>query len=158
MTITCYTIASLDDAQALRVLRNECAAWMTRDTSPISKEKQERFYRERLATGQVEGFLMFDDGVPVAYGLLVPDSEGRVWSSTGVKTTARGKGLGRLATVEVARRAHARGVPIWAEVRRDNAGQQRICRTVGYEQVSVTARDGFVVDVFRCDALLPEFA
>jgi ribosomal protein S18 acetylase RimI-like enzyme len=156
--LTFETIDSLDKAETLRVLRNECAEWMTNDTSQITPERQRDFYRDKIATGKIEGFLMLADSVPVAYGLLVWDGQGRAWSSTGVKTAARGGGYGRAVTVENVKRAHAHGVPIWAEVRRDNAGQQRICHTVGYQTVDTLIRDGLVIDVMRCDELEPEYA
>jgi len=151
-------VDSLERAEVLRVLRNECAEWMTRDTSLISAEQQQVFYRERIATGQVEGFLMLAGARPVAYGLLIWDEDGRAWSSTGVSVSKRGAGYGRIVTVENVRRAHGHGVPMWAEVRRDNLGQQRICLSIGYETVDEIMRDGMIVDVMRCAALLPEYA
>ena len=151
--ITYDDIDTLGKAEALRVLRNECAEWMTRDTSLITPQKQAVFFEEKLATGLVEGFLMRDGGDPVAYGLLIWDGDGRAWSSTGVKTSRRGEGFGRAVTVENVRRAHARGVPMWAEVRRDNTGQQRICASIGYLVTGTFDRDGVTVDVMRCDTL-----
>jgi ribosomal protein S18 acetylase RimI-like enzyme len=151
-------IDTLASAEVLRVLRNECAGWMTRDTSQITAAAQRRFFHEKIATGKIEGFLMFSGAEPVAYGLLVWDGEGRAWSSTGVKTARRGEGFGRAVTVENAKRAHAHDVPIWAEVRADNAGQQKICRSIGYQMVRSFTRDGLGIDVMRCDALKPEYA
>jgi len=142
-------------AEQLRVLRNECAEWMTRDTRPITPARQRRFFDEKIATGKIEGFLAFDGETPVAYGLLIWDEEGRAWSSTGVAVSARGRGLGEAVTIENVRRAHARGVPMWAEVRQDNAGQQKICRRIGYQVTGVIQRNGHVVDVMRCDELAP---
>src|SRR5215813_3537076 len=153
MTLTFDVIGGLDAAEQLRVLRNECAEWMTKDTSQISAERQERFYQEKIATGAVEGFLVSANGEPVAYGLLVWDGEGRAWSSTGVKANRRGEGFGRIVTIENVRRAHAHGVPMWAEVRRDNAGQQKICHSIGYHLVDAIERGGLVIDVMRCDSL-----
>jgi ribosomal protein S18 acetylase RimI-like enzyme len=153
--ITFDIIDSPGKAEVLRVLRNECAEWMTRDTGQITPRRQREFYRDKIATGKVDGFIAFDGGEAVGYGLLVWDEEGRAWSSTGVKASARGRGYGRAVTVENIRRAHARGVPIWAEVRQDNIGQQRICRTVGYQMRGTVTRNGRTVDVMRCDELAP---
>ena len=107
---------------------------------------------------QAEAFLMRAGGLPVAYGVLFWDGQGRAWSSTGVKTSARGQGLGRAVTVENVRRAHAHGVPMWAEVRADNAAQQKICRTIGYQPVDMIDRDGVAIDVMRCDQLTEAYA
>ena len=156
--ITFEAIDSPEKAEALRLLRNECAEWMTRDTGQISPAQQQKFYEQKIATGKIEGFLMLADGDPVAYGLLVWDDQGRAWSSTGVKVSARGGGYGRAVTVENVKRAHTHGVPMWAEVRRDNAGQQRICHSIGYHTVDTIERGRLVVDVMRCDELLPEYA
>ena len=148
-------VNSPERAEQLRVLRNECAEWMTRDTRPIGKSRQRVFFEEKIATGQVEGFLAMDGDAPVAYGLLIWDEQGRAWSSTGVTPGRRGEGLGAAVTIENVRRAHAHGVPMWAEVRRDNAGQQKICARIGYQVTEVINRDGLVVDVMRCDELAP---
>lgn len=156
--ITFSAVDSPERAEELRVLRNECAEWMTRDTGQISAERQQQFYRDKVVTGKIEGFLMLDGGEPVAYGLLIWDEEGRAWSSTGVKASRRGAGFGRAVTVENVRRAHARGVPMWAEVRRDNAGQQKICHSIGYHVTDTFTRDGLAIDLMRCDALEPEYA
>jgi hypothetical protein len=149
--ITYVDIDSLEKAQELRVLRNECAEWMTGDTGQISPEQQEKFYREKLVTGLVEGYLAYDGDEPVAYGLLVWDDEHRVWSSHGVKTTRRGAGIGGAISVENAKRAHAQGVPIWAEVRRDNGASQKITRAAGYKLLDTYERDGITIDLFCCE-------
>ena len=155
MTVTVFdNIDTVEKAQELRLIRNECAGWMTKNTNQISQEQQREFFREKISTGLIEGFLVRDDnGNAVAYGLLVWDDEGRVWSSNGTKVSERGHGYGRTATVEIARRAHAQGVPIWAEVRHDNTGEQKICATIGYEILDTFERDGLVIDVMRCDKL-----
>jgi ribosomal protein S18 acetylase RimI-like enzyme len=155
--ITFTEIDSLDRAQELRMLRNECAEWMTKDTSQITPSRQEQFYRDKIATGKIGGFLACEYGKPVAYGLLVWDDEGRPWSSTGVSASRRGEGLGRVITVENVKRAHGHGVPIWAEVRRDNTAQQKICHSIGYQVVDAFNRDGLTIDVMRCDQLEPEY-
>lgn len=157
MKLTFKPINSPARAEQLRVLRNECAFAMTRDTSQITRTQQRRFFDERISTREIEGFLVMDGEEPVAYGLLLWDQEGRAWSSTGVKESRRGEGLGRVITIENVRRAHAHGVPMWAEVRKDNAGQQHICRTIGYQQVGTGVRGDVPVDIFRCDSL-PEHA
>jgi len=157
--ITYKTITTLAEAQELRVLRNECAFAMTKDTGQISPERQGNFFREVLTPGFIEGFLMCSDGAPVGYGLLIWDltehtaTTGAAWSSTGVKASTRGGGFGTLVTVENVRRAHAQGVPMWAEVRRDNAGQQKICYRIGYKLVSTFERDGLIIDLMCCDEL-----
>jgi len=153
--ITFTAIDDLEQAEELRILRNECAEWMTKDTSHITPERQQKFFAEKIATRKIEGFLMRDGGQPVAYGLLVWDDEGRAWSSTGVSVNQRGQGYGSAVTIENVRRAHAHGVPMWAEVRRDNAGQQKICHRIGYHVADTLERNGVTVDVMRCDELAP---
>jgi GNAT superfamily N-acetyltransferase len=155
--ITFSDVDSRDKAEDLRVLRNQCAEWMTKDTSHISPGQQQEFYQQKITTGQVEGFLVYDGGQPVAYGVLIWDEQGRAWSSTGVTPSRRGEGLGRIITIENVKRAHRHGTAMWAEVRRDNAGQQKICASIGYQPVMSIDRDGLTIDVMRCDSL-PEHA
>src|SRR5258707_232537 len=64
--ITFEPVDSPERAEDLRVLRNECAEWMTWDTSLITAERQQEFYRQKITTGKIEGFLMLADAVPVA--------------------------------------------------------------------------------------------
>ena len=153
--ITFEPVDSLVRAEQLRVLRNECAQWMTWDTHLISPERQQEFYRQKIVTGKIEGFLMFAETEPVAYGLLVWDEAGRAWSSTGVSSARRGEGFGRAVTIENVKRALGHGVPMWAEVRRDNLGQQKICHSIGYHVTDTLSRDGLTIDVMRCDELTP---
>src|SRR5262249_39875440 len=63
--ITFKRVNSPERAEQLRVLRNECAFAMTRDTSQITRVQQRRFFDERVSTGEVEGFLMSANGEPV---------------------------------------------------------------------------------------------
>jgi len=146
-------IDTADKAETLRLLRNECAEWMTGDTSQISPERQQGFFREKIATGEVEAIFLLADGEPAAYALLRWDDQGRAWSANGVSASRRGEGFGRAVTIEIARRAHSRGVPMWATIRTDNERQQKICRAMGYEQVDVITRDGVTMDLMRCDKL-----
>ena len=160
MTTAFKTIDSPEMAEELRVLRNVCAEWMTKDTSYISPSRQQEFFKQKILTGKIEGFLMYDDEVsadPVGYGLLVWDEEGRAWSSTGTNPNARLRGFGTAVTVEIARRAHAHGVPMWAEVRCDNVGQQKIMPRIGYVTLKTFERDGFTIDLMRCDKLSQEY-
>jgi ribosomal protein S18 acetylase RimI-like enzyme len=132
---------------------------MTRDTAQISEEQQREFYAARIVTGQVEGFLMCDGGEPVAYGLIVWDDAGLAWSSTGVAAARRGEGFGRAVTVENVKRAFAHGASMYAEVRRDNAAQQKICLSIGYHVTNTISHDGeTLVDVMRCETLTPGYA
>ena len=147
------TVDSYEMAEELRLLRNACAEWMTGSTEEISASQQRAFFSEKIATGAVDAFLVYSNAVPVAYGILLWGPDGRAWSSTGVSPAARGRGLGTLVTVENVKRAHRRGVPMWAEVRHDNTGQQKICAGIGYEILETFERDGMVIDLMRCDEL-----
>lgn len=153
--ITYKNIDSLEMAQELRLLRNDCAEWMTNDTSYISPERQEKFYREKIETKDIPAWLMYSDERVVAYGMLTFSADGRAWSSTGVRPTERRQGFGKLITIETVRRAHDLGVPIWADVRRDNAGQQKICYDIGYRWVDSYEKNCLLIDVMICEELLP---
>src|SRR5258708_16637716 len=97
--ITFEPVDSPERAEDLRVLRNECAEGMTWDTSLITAERQQEFYRQKIATGKIEGFLMFAAGEPVAYGLLIRDDQHRASSSTAAKAAPRREPFGRTLTV-----------------------------------------------------------
>src|ERR1700751_4676034 len=86
----------MEQAQELRVLRNECREFMTGSTEIIGEATQEAFFRNMISTGLVEGILLREDEVPVAYALLFPDRENAEygWLSAGVTESARGRGIG----------------------------------------------------------------
>ena len=140
-------IDSYETAEVLRQIRNQCAEWMTNDTSQITKPMQMVFYKEKFLTGTMEGSILYDDGIPVGYAYLVW-IDGQVWSSTGVAENFRGLGYGRDCFSENVRRAHRMGLPLWAEVRCDNKSQQHISRTTpGFHQVQTNEKNGVPIDV-----------
>jgi ribosomal protein S18 acetylase RimI-like enzyme len=157
MTTTFKTIDTPELAEDLRGLRNACAEWMTKDTTWISPSRQQEFFRTKILTGKIEGFLMYEGDHPVGYGLIVWDEEGRAWSSTGTNPDSRLRGFGKAVMVENTKRAHAHGAPMWAEVRCDNAGQQKIMAALGFLILDTFERDGLMVDLMVCHELSQEY-
>jgi GNAT superfamily N-acetyltransferase len=81
------------DAEALRLIRNACAPYMTGHPQPITAEEQRGF----LGRAFVEGWRiwLFDAawGTPVGFGLIRPVG-GRWWATLGLLPEWRGMGHG----------------------------------------------------------------
>jgi GNAT superfamily N-acetyltransferase len=148
-------IDSYQTAEVLRVIRNECAEWMTNSTEQITAEQQREFYESRIASSPrtIEGSILYDDYAPVGYAYLVWDDWGNPWSSTGVLASMRGMGYGKAVFRENVRRAHSYGKPLYAEVRCDNKPQQHVSRTTPGFVLMETGieKNGVLIDIQRWD-------
>jgi ribosomal protein S18 acetylase RimI-like enzyme len=89
-----------EDVEALRVIRNECRLFMTRDQSEISPKRQAEWWK-RDDKGLLFLFdchsdtLGTDFGPSVGYGRLAPAAGAAWWLSGGLVEACRGCGLGR---------------------------------------------------------------
>lgn len=141
MTITAEIVTTLEQAQELRRLRNQCAAFMTRDPRRVSKDRQREFFGTQIAPGAVRAWLLRHDSEAVAYGLLRA-AEGSWWLSCGTAATHRGQGLG-LVIVRLATAAGLdTGLPVRLEVWADNTAAVHVYEKAGYVTETETVREG----------------
>jgi ribosomal protein S18 acetylase RimI-like enzyme len=138
-------VRTLVQAQELRVLRNECREFMTRDTAEISEEQQQDFFFSHLG-GPVRAWLLRENSHAVAYGVLRDDGE-HLWLSCGVTEHARGRGLGT-AVVHLLTAA-AGDTPVRLEVWQDNEPARHAYTRCGYRVTGITGRDGRVVELME---------
>lgn len=91
-------VDTLRQAFSLRVIRNECRKFMTRDTSKIGLWRQFNwFYKIYLVNkrkGLITAYLGILDDKPVAYGLIRYEN-GKPIISEGTAKKYRGKGIGK---------------------------------------------------------------
>jgi ribosomal protein S18 acetylase RimI-like enzyme len=126
-------VASDDDVEELRRIRNQCAEFMTRDPRLISAEEQRRWWADPRRPYECFLFYAAEEpaGAPVGYG-LVNTTDGKSWLSGGLRPERRGQGLGRFLFGELVRRSS--GVP-HLEVRRDNPRALRLYSRLGFQPV-----------------------
>lgn len=149
MNLIAEVVTTLDQAQELRVLRNECRAFMTRDTSEISEEQQAEFFTGRIQPGAVKAFLLREDGRAVAYAILRPAGDGTLWMSCGVTGDARGRGLGTVVVRLATTAGLDAGQPVRLEVWAGNEPAVRAYEKAGYVTESVQERGGRVLKVME---------
>lgn len=131
--ITYVPVDTLPKAETLRVLRNECAEWMTKDTTEITAERQEAFFKNKIATGLIEGWVMFSDDDPIGYGLLLQsDDPQTLIMSCGLGAKYRDGGLGTSLVKMITRIAHVRGCKVQLDVLSSNDRAKHVYAKCGY--------------------------
>ena len=138
-------VATLGEAQELRVLRNECRGFMTGSVAEVSGAQQEVFFAEQVTTGRVHAWLLRRGGRADAYALLWPTLAG-LRMSCGVAAAQRGQGAGTLVVAMVTAAGHCLGGPVWLEVWRDNAAARHVYLRAGYVITGTGTRRGRVVE------------
>lgn len=157
-----------EDFEAMRIVRNECASWMTGDTKPISQQDQavwvatfdktlvQPFVFERVLSVGSEGAIR---GV-VGYGLVRRRSRyadpgkgimGTWWISGGLLPNWRGQGLGKALFGMLAERVTKMGEICWLDVRTDNQPAIRTYKSLGFHALEGTLKKGDVdvIEMFR---------
>jgi ribosomal protein S18 acetylase RimI-like enzyme len=143
--ISLQRVDTIEQAQQMRVLRNECRDWMTGSTEKITKEQQETFFL-RIKSGEVIAMLLCKDDEPVAYGLLRPGLSGELWMSCGVSSRYRGQGFGTAIVTAITATANDR---VLLDVWHDNTPAVRTYEKVGYRLIYSSERNGKTVDLME---------
>lgn len=134
-TYNIKSVKSLEDAQDMRVIRNECKDFMTRNTSYITEEDQEKWYNS-LDLNDIEMYLMYAcyDGVAfadVAFGYIKFDGD-EIYLTGGVSEYYRGQGLGRKMFSYLLDRAKVFDRKITLEVLNDNEKAYNLYLSLGF--------------------------
>ena len=127
------------DAEAMRVIRNSCRQFMTRDTSEIDPARQRAWFAA-LDRAVTKPWLYRVDGTAAGYGLVRLEA-GRWWLSGGLLPSWRGRGHGRRLFAALAEIA---GRPCWLDVRADNAAARRLYERLGFAVAGERA-DGAII-------------
>jgi len=128
---------SLDDAEGMRIARNDGREFMTRHPFEISREEQAHWFTtlERTTTipfvARILPHPMPPDDACIGYG-LVRLIDGQWWLSGGLRKPYRGKGYGKILFAELTKRVHDKHKPAWLEVRKDNEPAFRTYRSLGF--------------------------
>ena len=146
MKLTVEPVTTLEQAQELRRLRNECRDFMTRDTGRVGKDAQREFFSAQIAPGAVRAWLVYAGHTPAGYGLLRA-AEGCWWLSCGVAAPYRGRGIGSMLVRLVTEAGQLGGEPVKLEVWADNERAIRVYSRAGYVLEAETDREGRALKV-----------
>lgn len=95
MEFTFQPIKTLQDALSIRLIRNSCRRYMTKDTNKIKvREQLEWWYNYNKNKNYIWCYIAKVNNLPVGYG-LVRCIDFDLWISGGLIPEARGKGLGK---------------------------------------------------------------
>jgi ribosomal protein S18 acetylase RimI-like enzyme len=150
--ISFEAVVSSDQAEELRLLRNECREYMTGDTAEIAPRQQKQFLDQQIRPGRVHAWLLRVEGDAAGYALLRPGNRGELWMSCGVAAAQRGRGLGVLTVdlvTAMARHINPRR-PVRLQVWQDNEPAVRAYRRAGYLTEETAERDGRVIETMAC--------
>jgi ribosomal protein S18 acetylase RimI-like enzyme len=136
----------LDDADWMRIVRNECCEFMTRDTKYISFDAQHRWW-ENLDRTKTTPVLFWAENAPVGYGIVRLDDEQRYWLTGGLLEDWRRAGLGeKLFRWLMTFVKDLTGQSVcWLEVRESNNAALKLYKKLGFEEAS--SKDGILTMV-----------
>lgn len=124
------------DVEQLRLIRNECKNFMTRNTSEITKEQQQNWYNN-LDKENNELFLLnaVHHGVaaePIGYGYIRVEN-GSVLLTGGLLKTQRGKGYGYILFDYLVKNSKKFDLPIKLEVLKTNTVAFAVYSKLGFK-------------------------
>lgn len=152
MIISFEAVTTDQQFRDLALVRNECRDGLTHDKHEITlKEQQEwkkrcwhqNYYDWLDKEGPItfyEPYLLYEDGWPVAYGMLKWDGN-KYWMTVGVAKDYRRRGLGKLVTNLITEIGHRNGEEVWLDVMDDNPMLSTYIKA-GYE-FRDSAMDGY---------------
>ena len=133
-----------DEMEVVRVIRNECKDYMTRDNSYITEEKQATFfdyYSKKLALGEMQVYLFAKytgqgqsllKNMNLGYG-TIRQADGVAWIAGGLLAEHRGKGLGRELFELLLEKARQGKKPILLEVLGSNYKAYNLYKKLGFK-------------------------
>lgn len=131
MRLSWISVTEPEEFRDLLIVRNECRDSLTHDTHELDLEDQKKFIDlcwlgdNPAALYRTDGvfyepYLLYDDGWPIAYGLLKWDGE-KYWMTVGIAKGYRSLGLSRLLVNFITETGHREGAEVWLDVHKDNA-------------------------------------
>jgi len=133
-TLVARPAHTLADAEALRIIRNACARWMTGDNRHIGQADQWAWWRSEARKRNAIWLFAPEGSLPVeavGFGLFRME-DGRWWATLGLLPEWRGQGHG----VGIYRHliAHCPG-DLWIRVLLTNPGSARAAEKAGFVPV-----------------------
>ena len=140
MTVVWRYARSIEDVEALRLLRNAGREWFG-DPREISSGDQIAWWEANKEN--VRCVLVGEP--PIGYG-MISHREGRLWISLGVDRVARGQGWGRKIYELIGQLVSSDETPIFAAIRADNIASIRAATHAGYSHVEDVPPPGVALE------------
>jgi len=160
-------VTNLAEAQEMRKIRNECREFMTRNTTYIREEEQEKWF-DTLDKNNMKMYLVYEtthgvDFSLIGYGYCKNDITG-TYLTGGLLDTARGKGYGRALFKHLVNVAKTFNNKILLEVLNTNHKAENLYKSLGFVAYSNISTDtttgpfqiaeintsGVVIGLFTC--------
>lgn len=131
-------VVDLADAMEMRKIRNECASFMTHDTSIITVARQKKLYFGGYTAAAKQGTMtcylitLADSQKPIGYG-VVRLKDGKYWLTGGLLAKYRGQGYGQFLFSELIRLTPDNEV--WLDVLETNEVGRHIYNKLGFKEV-----------------------
>lgn len=138
-SIILMEIKTETDVESLRILRNECRSFMTRNTNNISYEQQ-KFWYENLDRDNNKLFLVYETHYGVAlsvigYGYIRNEYDCCLLSG-GLSSDSRGKGYGSILFSFLVENSKKFNKPIKLEVLKSNIVAFSIYNKLGFRVIA----------------------
>lgn len=134
-----HEVEDINEAQMMRVIRNECREYMTRSTELISEEDQVEWFK-KLDKDNIKMYIMFESyfGVvftPVGFGYCCHVDD-ETYLTGGLVADSRGKGYGRLLFQHILDKAKSFNTKITLEVLNTNKNAMTLYQKLGFLPIS----------------------
>ncbi len=129
-------VNTLEKAEVLRRIRNECRKYMTRNTQEISQKEQTNWYNS-LEKTQLTPYLFVESHLGVSFTVIgygvIRVEDGEVLLTGGLTAKSRGRGLGTLLFTQLIQISKATyNLPISLEVQRLNIIARNLYKKLGF--------------------------
>lgn len=127
-------VESKEDIELLRVIRNQCREFMTRDTQEISQEQQKKWFK--TAKNKYDLFLVYamEHGAVVTYAGygVIHKNETDSMVTGGFLPEFRDQGLGRSLFKFLTDTSLKRNLPVRLEVLKNNIRARKVYEKLGF--------------------------
>lgn len=130
-----HEIEDINEAQIMRLIRNECREFMTKSTEIISREDQQKWFSE-LDRDNIKMYIMYESllGIvfsPVGFGYC-RHVDDETYLTGGLMDFARGKGYGKILFKHLLEKAKTFNTRITLEVLQTNIVAQKLYTSIGF--------------------------
>lgn len=143
-------IRTFQDALEVRKIRNESRMYMTRNNENISIEKQREWYfgtyKPENNKGSMECFLLRSENNTYGFA-LVRNISGRSWITIALKSSERGRGLGKVLLAILLNKVIADD--IWLDVLESNLPALKLYQHFGFKKVKNEMLNGKKINIMK---------
>lgn len=141
--LTFSSVKDTKDAEIMRLIRNYCREYMTKDTSFISAERQIEWF-DSLDKNTIKMFILniCHHGVafePIGFGYARFDGK-EAYVTGGLLPEYRDKGYGKTLFLHLVEAAKSFNVPITLEVLNTNVRAKRLYESIGFRDIESDER------------------